>query len=34
MFVNGYYNKRREDRYNWALGAAEQSRMASSTVFR
>ena len=22
MFVNGYYNKRREDRYNWALGAA------------
>ena len=22
IFVNGYYNKRREDRYNWALGAA------------
>ena len=21
LFVNGYYNKRREDRYNWALGA-------------
>jgi hypothetical protein len=22
VFVNGYYNKRQEDRYNWALGAA------------
>ena len=21
IFVNGYYNERREDRYNWALGA-------------
>jgi hypothetical protein len=22
LFLNGYYNKREEDRYNWALGAA------------
>jgi Carboxypeptidase regulatory-like domain/TonB dependent receptor len=25
VFVNGYYNKRQEDRYNWALGAANST---------